>query len=363
MRVVVVGAGHVSAQYRDTLVGLPDVTLVAVVDRTPQRAAAFAAAVPGIRVLTLDDALTDDGVDLVLNITPPGSHDEVTTAALAAGRAVVSEKPFTLSAMSAAALADRARQQGIPMACAPDTVLGTGVQTARRLVDDGAIGRPVSALATMISPGHERWHPRPEFFYRTGGGPLFDMGPYHLSALVQLLGPVRRVIGAGSRLRPIRSIGRGPHAGNTFEAQVDTHETGLLLHHSGAISTLVMSFDSVGTTAPDIEIHGTEGALVVPDPNHFDGAVRLRHLRNRDWSEIEVLAGYVDAGRGVGLVDLVRGIAENRPPRATAELAAHVVEIIEALHSSAAGDGTPVDLRSAPDRPDPVPLTHWRPAH
>lgn len=363
MRVIVVGAGHVSTQYRETLLGLPDVTLAAVVDRNPQRAAALAAAVPDMRILTLDDALADDTLDLVLNLTSPVSHDEVTAAALAAGRAVVSEKPLTLSAVSAAALAATARQHGIPLACAPDTVLGTGVQTARLLVDEGAIGRPVAAHAVMVSPGHERWHPRPEFFYRTGGGPLFDMGPYHLSALVQLLGPVRRVIGAASRLRPTRSIGRGPDAGTSFEAEVDTHETGLLLHHGGAISTLVMSFDSVGTTAPDIEIQGTEGALVLPDPNHFDGPVRLRRRRSREWAEIEPSAGYVDAGRGVGLVDLVRGLAENRPARAAADLAAHVVEIIEALHTSAADDGTPVDLSSAPDRPDPVPLTHWRSAH
>ena len=191
--------------------------------------------------------------------------------------------------------------------CAPDTVLGTGIQTARKAVDDGLIGRPIAATATMVTPGHERWHPNPDFYYQPGGGPLLDMGPYYVTALVTLLGPVVSVIGAAShaarradhRLGPTRGPERDPVA-------TDTHVTGVLVHAWGALSTLVMSFDAVDTKSPNIEVHGEHGSLVVPDPNHFDGDVQLFALGADDWETLPVSAGYVESGRGFGISDLIR---------------------------------------------------------
>src|SRR5699024_4112768 len=166
---------------------------------------------------------------------------------------------------------------------APDTVLGTGTQTARAAIDEGLIGTPTAATATMVCPGHERWHPRPDFYYQPGGGPLLDMGPYSIHALVTLLGPITAAIGAAARPRPARRIGSRPRACEAHPLRTDTHVTGVLVHASGVLSTLVMSFDAVATSAHPLEIHGTEGTLAVPDPNHFSGEVTVRRLAGEGW--------------------------------------------------------------------------------
>jgi predicted dehydrogenase len=251
---------------------------------------------------------------------------------------------------------DAATAAGVRVGSAPDTVLGTGVQTARAAVDDGRIGRPVSASAMWISPGHEAWHPHPDFYYREGGGPLLDMGPYYVTSLVQLLGPVSAVSGAGSRSRDQRVIASGPRAGESIDVEVDTHLTGILHHASGAISTITMSFDGVRSTAAPIEVHGVEGSLLVPDPNMFDGDVQL-HPRGDQWSTLEPSAGYADSGRGIGLLDFVAG-----PGRADGAMALHVLEIMTALTVSAAS-GAREELRTSVQRPSLVPLTSaetWR---
>ena len=195
---------------------------------------------------------------------------------------------------------------GVRLGCAPDTVLGTGTQTARAAIDAGLIGRPFAATAVMVTPGHERWHPNPDFYYRAGGGPLLDMGPYYVAALIHLLGPVRSVIGAAGRPRAERVIATGPRAGERIPVEVDTHVTGILEHDGGALSTLTTSFDGIATTAAPIEVHGERGTLAVPDPNRFAGDVRLAALDGAPgWQRLEPSAGYVDAARGVGLLDFV----------------------------------------------------------
>ena len=176
------------------------------------------------------------------------------------------------------------------MGCAPDTVLGTGIQTARKAVDDGRIGPPISATATMVTPGHERWHPDPDFYYQPGGGPLLDMGPYYITALVTILGPVVAAIGAASHTRTTRTIESGPRAGATIPVATDSHVTGVLVHESGVLSTLVMSFDAVATRAAPIELHGERGSLVVPDPNMFEGDVELHELGGSGWTTLPVSA-------------------------------------------------------------------------
>lgn len=357
----IVGLGVISRQYLETLVGSSPVRVAAVADLDSARARDVAAAVPGARALSVDDLLADASVQTVLNLTIPAAHADIALRAIAAGKDVYGEKPLAVDVAQATTVMDAAARAGRRIGGAPDTVLGTGVQTARDAVDSGAIGRPVAASATWVAPGHEHWHPAPDFYYAPGGGPLLDMGPYYLTSLVHLLGPVRTVAGAASRTRAERTIRTGPRAGETIPVGVDTHVTGILQHADGAVSTVVMSFDGGASAAPPIEVHGEEGSLQLPDPNLFDGVVRLRRVGETDWTGLEPTAGYVQAGRGVGLIDFVT--AES--PRADGAMAMHVLEVMEGLLRSAAS-GERVAIATTVRRPDLVPLTPralWRGSH
>ncbi|MFC4137930.1 MULTISPECIES: Gfo/Idh/MocA family protein [unclassified Microbacterium] len=354
LRVGIVGCGNISAQYLDTFSRLDTVELVAVADLVPERAAAVAAGVPGARALGIDELLADPQVQLVVNLTIPAAHADVSLRALAAGKEVYTEKPLTADSASAAQVMDAAAAAGLWVGCAPDTVLGTGIQTARKAVDDGLIGRPISATATMITSGHERWHPNPDFYYLPGGGPLLDMGPYYVSALIQLLGPVASVTGVASRLRDERVIGSGPRAGERIPVEVDTHVTGVLTHASGALSTLVMSFDAVATRASNIEVHGESGSLVVPDPNNFDGEVLLNILGGDGWTALPVSAGYPHAGRGIGIHD--RALVGPTEARASGALGQHALDVMLSVLRSADEGGT-LHLTTTCERPSAVPLS------
>ncbi|MEV6588722.1 Gfo/Idh/MocA family protein [Streptomyces acidicola] len=336
-----------------TLVTSRNLRLNAVTDLDPARAEEAAAA-PGVEAVgSVDDLLARDDVDAVLNLTIPAVHAGVALAAVAAGKHVYGEKPLTATRAEAAAVLAAAREAGVRVGCAPDTVLGTGTQTGRKAVDDGLIGTPVAATAFMTTPGHEAWHPDPEFYYRPGGGPLLDMGPYYISALIHLLGPVAKVTGAASTPRTEREIASGPRAGQRFAVEVDTHVTGILHHTNGALSTLVMSFDIHGSGLPRIEVHGTEGSLSLPDPNTFDGPVRLWPGRADGWEQLPVSAGHENAGRGIGLADLADALATGRPHRASAELAQHVLDVMLTLLDSA-HEGRTLTVTTTCERPAPV---------
>lgn len=353
LRVGIVGAGRISGQYSEAFSRLPQVEVTAVADLDADRAAALAARHPGARASSLDGLLAADDVDVVLNLTIPAVHAEVALAALAAGRHVYGEKPLAATTAEAETVVAAAAAAGLRLACAPDTVLGTGVATARATVDAGAIGVPHAATAFMVTPGHERWHHDPEFYYRPGGGPLLDMGPYYLTTLVHLLGPVRRVLGASSRPRTTRTIGEGPRAGTTFEVEIDTHVTGILEHEGGALTTLIMSFDTWAAHLPRIEVHGSTGSISVPDPNHFDGTVLLSTAHEPDWAELPVSAGYRGAGRGYGVADLAVALESGRPHRADGDVALHVLDVMESVHA-AADAGTAVTVTTTCGRPEPV---------
>jgi predicted dehydrogenase len=353
LRVGVIGLGAVSAAYLATLRRVGTVRVTSVADRDPGRAAAALDLVPTARLSSVDELLAADDVDLVLNLTTPEAHADIASASLAAGKHVYGEKPLAASVAEATAVLASANEQRI--GCAPDTVLGTGTQTARKIVDDGLIGVPIAANAVFVSPGHEAWHPEPEFYYRVGGGPLFDMGPYYLTALIHLLGPVDRVVGAASRSRARRSVGAGARAGTEFDVEVESHVAGVLVHESGAVTTLITSFDVVASTQPHIEIHGSEGSLSVPDPNQFHGDVRVRRIDDRRWSVVPPSAGYIGAARGVGVADLAASAASGVPHRASAEVALHVLDVMETL-IEAARDRVGLDVRSTCERPPPVPL-------
>lgn len=353
-RIGLVGCGSIARQYLVRLDTLSNLELAAACDVVPE-AAQRVADEYGVPAVDLDTMLSSDDIDVVLNLTIPSQHVPISSAVLESGKHVYQEKPFGVGLPQARELYAVAERTGLRIGTAPDTVLGTGIQTARAALDAGRIGTPVAATAFMMSPGHEGWHPNPAFYYLAGGGPLMDMGVYYLTTLVTLLGPVESVTGMGSHIRTVRVAPDGaPRAGEELPVEVDTHVTALVRHISGAITTLVVSFDVAASRLPLIEVYGTGGTLAVPDPNQFEGAVELATERGGPWATLEPSAGYLDAGRGHGLSDMVRAIATDTPHRQSAELGLHVHEVMEAVLASI-DTGSPVSITSGCNRPDPVP--------
>jgi len=350
----IVGCGTIVKAYLSTFKRLTSVKLVAAADLELPRAQAVADSYPGVRALGVDQLVADPRVDLVLNLTIPAAHAEIAAQAVAAGKSVYGEKPLASTTLAAREVLTQARAAGVRVGCAPDTVLGTGIQTARKAIDDGLIGMPIAAIATFGSPGHERWHHNPEFYYAPGGGPLFDMGPYYISALITMLGPVVSVVGASSRSRPQRAIGSGPRRGQAIPVLVDTHVSGVLVHASGVLSTIYMSFDTIATRAPRLEVHGDAGSLIAPDPNTFEGDVLLRTADSQDWEVLPVSAGYIGSSRGYGVHDLAI-TPPGEEPRAGGALALHVVDVMESLLRSAHETIT-ITVQSRCERPSAVLL-------
>lgn len=359
----IIGVGVISGVYLRTLAQHPRIDLVAVADLDMPRAATVAAAHGDTVALTVDDLLADDTIATVLNLTVPLAHEDIGRRAIAHGKNMYVEKPLTATLAGAEPLLAAAAAAGTAVGCAPDTVLGTGIQTARRAVETGLIGRPTSAIATWISPGHEFWHPNPDFYYLPGGGPLLDMGPYYLTSLVQLLGPVVAVSGAASRSRAERVIASGPRAGQRVPVEVATHVTGILEHGDGALSTVTVSFDGFRSTARPIEVHGEAGSLLLPDPNAFSGPVEHTAPGVEGWRTLDPSAGYVGADRGIGLLDMLGAAGDGVPAnRASGQLAAHVLEVMMTL-LAAADEGRRLPISSRPAVPSLVPLTAaetWR---
>jgi predicted dehydrogenase len=353
----IIGAGTISDTYLTNLTGFPDVQVQAVADLDVERAADQAAKHGVPRSGTVAELLADPAVELVVNLTIPAAHVEVGLAALEAGKHVWSEKPLALDRQNARKLLDRAGERGLRVACAPDTVLGAGLQTARRAVDVGRIGEPRTALALFQTPGPESWHPAPEFLFQAGGGPLLDMGPYYLTGLVQLLGPIRKVTGAGGQARETRVIGSGPRAGTEFAVTVPTTVTALVEFARGGSAQVVLSFDSALRRAGFLEVTGTLGTAVLPDPNRFDGPTLLHLL---DQSEPEELApqGHT-ASRGTGALELARAIRAGVPERASGELAYHVLDAMLAIEESIIR-GRSVDVTSTVEVP-PALADDWDP--
>ena len=353
LRIGVVGVGVISAQYFASFPSLPNLRLVAVADLDEQRAAEVAAE-QGVESRTVDALLASDDIDAVLNLTIPAVHVQVGTRILEAGKHVYAEKPLALSPDEAAPMLALAESVGRRVGSAPDTVLGTGIQTATRLIDDGVIGQVLTAEASWSAPGHERWHPNPFFYYQPGGGPLLDMGPYYLTALVTMLGPVVRVSGVSIRSPRERTVATGPRAGEAVPVAVDTGVSGILEHAGGAVSRVSFSFDTWATRAPLFEVHGTNGTIAVPDPNRFDDPVEVWTTETAEWLEAAPDAGYIGAGRGYGLADMADAIATDRPHRASGALAQHVLEIMDAIPRSSAEHAL-ITLTTTVDRPAPVP--------
>ena len=347
-RVGIVGCGNVTDLYLPGVAPLESIELAACTDVDIDRAAALAAR-GGFPAVTLDALLADPAIDVVLVLTPPGAHAAVSRAAIAAGKHVYSEKPLATSREDARAILDEATAAGVRIGAAPDTFLGGGLQTAGDLIDSGAIGEPIAASATFAHLGPERWHPNPGIFYATGGGPLLDVGPYYVTALTSLLGPVTAVSAVGRGVGSGRTIGSGPRAGHTVTSQVPTTVFGTLTFESGAVGGLIASFDAAGSRMPFLEIHGTEGSLSLGDPNTFDGEVRYLPAGGDTWEDVPLrFDGSV--GRGIGLADMIDGIRSGQPHRASGELAIHVLDVLLSLESgTTSGQVEPVASRC--DRP------------
>lgn len=353
VKVAVVGCGNISDIYLKNMTGLFDsLAVVGVTDLIPERARAAAEKYAVPRVYdSVDALLSDPAVEIVVNLTTPPFHGELCLRALEAGKNVYVEKPLSASREDGQAIVRLAAKKGLLAGGAPDTFLGGGLQTCRKLIDDGWIGEPVAATAFMTCRGHESWHPDPEFYYKAGGGPMFDMGPYYLTALVNLLGPVESVAGSARITFPTRTITSEKKFGQTIEVEVPTHVTGLIHFTSGAVGTLITSFDIWAAHLPRIEIYGSQGSLSVPDPNAFGGPILFRGSRkDQDWEELPLLFGYNQNSRGLGVADMARALREGRRPRAAAELAYHVLDIMHGFHD-ASREGIFYRLESRCEKP------------
>ncbi|MBT2531384.1 Gfo/Idh/MocA family oxidoreductase [Arthrobacter sp. ISL-48] len=341
--VAVIGAGNISKQYLDNLTVFPDVRVHVIADLFEEAAEARAKEYGVPEWGGVGAALNHPDVEIIVNLTIPAAHVEVATAAVNAGKHVWTEKPFSLDRESGIGLLKAADAAGIRLGCAPDTFLGAGLQTARRLIERGDIGTPLTALTAFQTPGPESWHPNPAFLFQHGAGPLFDMGPYYLTALVQTFGSVRRVAAVGSASKTTRMIGSGPKAGEEFAVEVPTHVSAMAEFDGGASSHSVFSFESPRDRAGFVEITGTEATISLPDPNNFDGDIKLWRDGDEDWTTIPA-TGPAE-GRGLGVLDIARSIRAGLPHRATGDLAYHVLDTMVSITESTES-GTFIDVES-----------------
>lgn len=353
-RVGIIGCGYISQIYLKNLKTYPELEVTAAADIDIDRARACASEFGLAKAYTVEDLLADPDIDIVVNLTIPKVHASVCTLALQAGKHVYVEKPLAVTREEGREILRLAREKGLRVASAPETFLGGGIQTCRKLIDDGVIGTPIALSGFMLCGGHESWHPDPEFYYEAGGGPMFDMGPYYLTAFISLIGAIRRVTASAVISYPERTITSEKKRGEKIQVETPTHIAGILDFENGAVGTLITSFDTPGgTSLPNIEIHGSKGTLLVPDPNHFGGSVKLRRAGQPEWEEIPLTHGFTDNNRGIGVADLARAIAEGREHRAHGDMAYHV---LEAMHGflDASREGKHYIMQSTCSRPEPM---------
>jgi predicted dehydrogenase len=353
VRVGMVGCGVISRQYAENAKAFDSFELVACADLDESQARALAAE-HDLVVASVDELIADPSLEIVLNLTPPAAHADVIRACLAAGKHVYTEKPLATETADAAELFAEAGRLGLRIGCAPDTFLGSAYQAGRALLDAGAIGEPLSVSAAVLVGGQESWHPNPDIFFADGAGPLLDMGPYYLTAIVSLLGPVARVAGFASTRTRERTIEIGARAGERFSVATPSHATAAMQLESGVTANLVASFETNGQYVCDLEIHGTDGVLSFPDPNAFDGPLRMRSGRE-SWRDVPFTARGDRDARGIGLHELVEAIAGGRPERASGGLGLHVVEIARGILVAAA-EGRIVEIDSRAPRPEAMPV-------
>ena len=349
----IIGAGNISSQYLKAMQLFPVLDIVGIADMKPAVAERKAAEF-GVKAVAVDRLLADPRVDIIVNLTIPRAHVAVGLEAIAHGKHVYGEKPLGVSFAEGKKLIAAADKAGLRVGSAPDTFLGGGHQQARAVIDSGRLGTVVGGTAFFACPGHEYWHPDPAFYYDVGGGPVLDMGPYYITDLINLLGPVKAVQAMSAmpyKKRPIRSE---PKKGQMMPVRVATHVAGTLQFASGALVQLMLSFDVPKHAHTPIELYGTEAAMLVPDPNMFGGEVKLAKPRAEVWETVATTLPYADANyRSLGLADMAHAILDNRPHRASGALALHALEVMEAL-DSASKSGEVVRIRTKTERPDPI---------
>lgn len=348
-----IGCGNISAAYLRGAKLFPELRIVAIADLDESRARARAEEF-GLDAVPVDALLADPAIEVVLNLTIPAAHVPVGLDAIRHGKHVHGEKPLGSSTHAARALLDAAAAAGLRVGAAPDTFLGGAHQTARKLLDDGAIGPVLSGTAYMLNHGHEHWHPDPDFYYAEGGGPMLDMGPYYLTNLVNLLGPVASVTGVATAGFASRTIGSERRRGEVVPVSIATNVAGLMTFVGGAVVSIATSFDVWQHRHGNMELYGAEGSIVVPDPNRFGGTVSVAK-RREPWTDMPLSHGFADGNfRIIGLADMARAIRLGRPHRCDGALAYHVLEVLEAFgRSSDAGRAVAIESRC--ERPAPLP--------
>jgi predicted dehydrogenase len=363
VKIGVIGTGNILSQYVRGTRAFEMLDLVACADIDVPKAKARADELEIPRACTVDELLADPEIQIVINLTVPKAHAEVSLAAVAAGKSVQSEKPLAVTRADGRRILAAAKEKGVLVGCAPDTFMGGGQQTCRNLIDEGAIGRPVAAVAFMAGHGPERWHPNPDFFYQAGGGPMFDMGPYYLTALVHLLGPAKRVTASAQRSFAERVAGPDRVNGRRIPVEIPTHIAGVIDFaedaegHPGPVATLITSFDVWAANLPRIEVYGSEGSLSVPDPNTFGGPVMLRTADEREWSEVSHTHS-AEVGRGIGVADMAYALTDpnhTRRHRTSGELAYHVLDLMHAFHDASRQDRH-IYVESTCERPAALPV-------
>jgi len=349
----IIGTGNISSAYLKAMKGFDVLDIRGLADMKQDLAEARAVefGVPAAR--SVEALIADPSVEIIVNLTIPRAHVEVGLRAVDAGKHIYGEKPLGITFAEGKKLVDAARARGVRVGSAPDTFLGGGHQQARAVVDSGALGTIVGGTATFACPGHEFWHPDPAFYYDIGGGPVLDMGPYYITQLVNLLGPVAKVHALSLTPHAERPIRSDAKRGQMMPVKVATHVTGTLIFASGPLIQVMLSFDVPKHTHAPYEIYGTEATLLVPDPNNFGGEVKLAKPR-AEFEDVPVTLPYADGNyRSIGVADMAYGILANRPHRASGNLALHALEVMEAFEVSSR-EGRTVDIQSTVERPAPV---------
>ncbi|HEX8463136.1 MAG TPA: Gfo/Idh/MocA family oxidoreductase [Abditibacterium sp.] len=353
-KVGLIGCGNISDAYFATNAKFSffDITTCADLNLDAAKTKAQKWEIP--RACSVDELLADEEISFVINLTIPQAHGPVMLRCLEHGKSVYTEKPFTVTREEAQKIIALAKGKNLRVGSAPDTFLGGGHQTCRKLIDEGAIGEIVGASAFMVGRGHESWHPSPAFYYQLGGGPLFDMGPYYLTDLVQLVGPIESVSGYARRSFETRTITSEPLNGQTIEVEVPTHVSGSFQFQNGAIGSMIMSFDVHSHNLPRLEIYGSEGTLQIPDPNTFGGEVILKRGKEEAQS-VPLSHPYTENARGIGMADMVLAMQQGRDHRCNERLAYHVLDAMHAFHDSS-DQKRQIQLESTCERPAMMPL-------
>ncbi|SEQ73194.1 Predicted dehydrogenase [Faunimonas pinastri] len=360
-----IGCGNISDAYLTGAANSKLVRFKACADLRPETAEAQAARY-GIAALGIDQLLADPAIEIVINLTVPLAHAGVSLQVLEAGKHVYSEKPFAALLKDARAVAEAASSRNLRVGSAPDTFMGGAHQTCRRLIDGGRIGHVLAGSAAVISRGMESWHPNPDFFFKPGGGPILDVGPYYVTELINLLGPVTRVTSVATQGYPKRTIGSAGRRGEEIAVEVPTTVNGVLQFASGANVSLTASWDVWKNRRIPFELYGSEGSLLIPDPNFFGGTPEVTD-RDGEWQPVDISAQpfgtpnrSLDDGKSVadyrmiGVFDMAAAIRAGRPHRANGDLALHALEVMEAFGRSSA-EGRHIAIESTCARPEPVP--------